>query len=130
MGQSTVNPASEGALIADEARLVANVERMNRHDGDTWSWVMGIWDRLRTGAWPEWNSIRADWFNPATPTYSQRAEAIFKQTTGDYPILSREGAWEEMGWSEERMERERGRFRQQLLDPLTQAVIDGTDLGG
>lgn len=130
MGQQTVNPAAEGAIIADESRLVMNVQRMNRHDGDSWSWVMGLWDRFRTGEWPLWNSIRAEWFNPATPTYSQRAEAIFKQTTGDFPILSREGAWEELGWSPERMERERGRFRAQSLDPLTQAVIDGTDLGG
>lgn len=130
MGQSTVNPASEGALIADEARLVMNVQRMNRHDGDSWSWVMGLWDRIRTGQWPDWNSIRSEWFNPATPTYSQRAEAIFKQTTGDAPILSREGAWEELGWSPERMERERGRFAAQAMDPLTRAVIDGVDLGG
>lgn len=129
MGQQAVNPAAEGAIIADESRLVMNVQRMNRHDGDSWSWVMGLWDRFRTGEWPGWNAIRADWFNPATPTYSQRAEAIFKQTTGDFPILSREGAWEELGWSPERMERERGRFAAQALDPLTQAVISGVDSG-
>lgn len=129
MGQQTVNPAAEGAIIADMERLVTNVDRMNRFDGDSWAWVMGLYEWIRTGTEPGWNSIRATWFDPNTPTYSQRAEAIFKQTTGDYPILSREGAWEELGWSAERMERERGRFREQQLDPLTQAVIGGTDIG-
>lgn len=130
MGQQTVNPAAEGAIIADEARLVTNVQTMNRFDGDSWSWVMGLYDRFRTGEWPAWNSIRAEWQNPSTPTYSQRAEAIFKQTTGDHPILSREGAWEELGWSPERIERERGRHADEAMDPLTRAVIDGTDIGG
>lgn len=129
MGQQTVNPAAEGAIIADEARLVTNVQAMNRFDGDSWAWVMGLYDRFRTGEWPSWNSIRAEWQNPSTPTYSQRAEAIFKQTTGDRPILTREGAWEELGWSPERIERERGRVREEQLDPLTRAVIDGVDLG-
>ena len=112
-GKDTVNPAAEGAIVADEFRLVKRVELMNRFDGDTWSWVMELRERLRTGQWPRRNSIRALWHNPATPTYSQRADAIVKLTSGNTPILSREGAWDEMGWSEERKARERAHFEAQ-----------------
>lgn len=112
-GQQTVNPAAEGAIIADEIRLIKRVEVMNRFDGDSWSWVMELRERLRTGKWPRKNSIRALWFNPGTPTYSQRADAIVKLTSGNVPLLSREGAWDELGWSEERKARERANFEAQ-----------------
>lgn len=112
-GQQTVNPATEGAIVADEFRLIKRVELMNRFDGDSWGWVMGLRERFRTGVWPRKNAIRAVWHNPATPTYSQRADAIVKLMSGATPILSREGAWDELGWSEERKARERANFAKQ-----------------
>lgn len=123
-GQQSVNPAAEGAIIADEIRLIKRVETMNRFDGDAWAWVMGLRERFRTGEWPARNSIRALWHNPATPTYSQRADAITKMMAGTKPILSREGAWEELGWSEARKARER-RFlaEEAVTDPATQAAM-------
>lgn len=124
MGQDTVNPAAEGAIIADEIRLIKNVELMNRFDGASWSWSMGMHEFFRTGEMPGRNDIRALWFNPATPTYSQRAEAVFKLTTGDRPILSREGAWEEMGWSEARKAKERANLAAEAsADPALRAAI-------
>ncbi|NLH70227.1 MAG: phage portal protein [Brooklawnia sp.] len=124
MGQQTVNPASEGAIVADEVRLVRNVELMNRSDGDSWAWVMQLYERLQTGEWPQRNSIRALWHNPATPTYSQRADAIVKMMSGNIPVLSREGAWDELGWTEERKQREREYFAAQQTDPLVQLAAD------
>lgn len=105
-GQQSVNPASEGAIRADEARLIKNVERMNDRDGDSWSWVAALYERFRTGDWPEQNSIRVLWNDPATPTRSQQADATVKLYQAK--ILSREGAWDELGWDPERKERERG----------------------
>ncbi|MES8850834.1 hypothetical protein U6Q94_12205, partial [Cutibacterium acnes] len=116
LGQDTVNPASEGAIRADEARLIRNVERMNVYDGDSWAWVMGLRERLRTGEWLPGNEIRALWHDPATPTYSQRADALTKMA-GGVPILSREGVWDELGWDEGRKQRERAYFREQDADP-------------
>lgn len=130
MGQQTVNPAAEGAIIADEIRLIKNVEMMNRFDGAAWSWVMGLHEFFRTGEESSGNSIRAMWFNPATPTYSQRAEAVFKMTTGARPILSREGAWDELGWSEARKAKERAYFAAELDDPtiqLANRLLEGAD---
>lgn len=124
MGQNTTNPASEGAVVADLERLVANVKMMNQFDGAAWSWVMGMRERFRTGEMPAGNSIKAVWFNPQTPTYSQRAEAIFKMTTGARPILSREGAWAELGWSESRKDQERAYFAAEANDPALQVVRD------
>lgn len=122
LGQDTVNPASEGAIRADEARLIRNVERMNVYDGDSWAWVMGLRERLRTGEWLPGNEIRALWHDPATPTYSQRADALTKMA-GGVPILSREGVWDELGWDEGRKQRERAYFREQDADPLVQALM-------
>lgn len=124
-GQQSVNPATEGAIRADEARLIKNVERMNTHDGAAWSWVQGIRERFTTGEWPANNSIRALWFDPATPTISQRADATLKLYQGG--VLSREGTWDELGWDEPRKDRERAYFDAEARDPLLDKI--GATLG-
>lgn len=122
MGQEAVNPASEGAIRADEARLVKNVELKNSFDGDSWSWVMGLYERIKTGEWGAANGIRALWFDPSTPTQSQVADSAVKlKTVG---VLSREGVWDEMGWDEARKDRERGYFDAELNDPALQLAKD------
>lgn len=110
VGLSTVNPAAEGAIRAEEARLILNVERKSAIAGDGWGWVMGLSERIRTGSWVTGSRIKVDWFDPGTPTYSQRADALTKMYANGQGILSREGTWEELGWSESRMQRERERF--------------------
>lgn len=122
LGQQSVNPASEGAIIADESRLVRNVERKNLFDGDSWSWVMGLWERFRTGEWPKGNPIRTIWFDPATPTQSQIADRVVKFKGAN--ILSREGSWDEMGWDDARKDRERAYFAAEANDPLLQLAAD------
>lgn len=109
-GQTSVNPASEGAINADESGLIKHVETISSLFGDNWGWVMGLYERFRTGEWVTGTQIKAEWFDPATPTYAQRADALTKQYAGGQGVLSREGTWEEMGWSEARMARERDRF--------------------
>lgn len=127
MGQEAVNPASEGAINADESRLIRNAELKNSFDGDSWAWVMGLYERIRTGDWPSGNAIRALWFDPATPTQSQVADASVKLFQAK--VVSREGVWDEMGWDEPRKDRERSYFERETTDPLWQnvnALLNGT----
>ena len=116
-GQQTVNPSSEGAIRADEARLIGRVEKMNRFDGDSWAWVMGLEERFRTGGWGDRNSIRVLWQDPATPTLSQIADSATKMRANR--DISREGMWDMLGWDEPRKEQERARLLKEAQeDPL------------
>lgn len=111
-GQQTVNPAAEGAIRADEARLVGRVERMNRFDGDSWAWVMGLEERFRTGEWGQPNTIRVLWRDPATPTLSQIGDVATKMRIAG--VLSTEGVWDMLGWDEPRKQQERDRLDAEL----------------
>lgn len=114
-GQNTANPSSEGAIRADEVRLVKNVEMKNSLDGDSWSQVMAIAYQFATGRKLKANLVRCDWDDPNTPTYSQKADAIQKMRAAG--LLSREGAWDELGWSEARKDAERA-YLQKEQDEL------------
>jgi hypothetical protein len=125
LGQSSVNPAAEGAIRADEARLVLNAEGKAASFGDGWAWVQGIAERIRTGEWPLANQIKTEWFDAGTPTFAQKADGVQK-LHGGQPIMSREGAWDELGWSDARKERERGYFAREsreLVDSMEKAVV-------
>lgn len=109
-GANTANPAAEGAIRADESRIVSNVEEANTHVGIALGWTMALYERFRTGEWPAAGlPIAVDWRNPATPTLAEEADSIVKKA-GGVPVLSREGSWDEMGWDEARKARERGYF--------------------
>lgn len=130
-GQNTANPAAEGAIRADEMRLVKNCEMKNAVDGDCWSRVMAIAYQIRTGARLNGNLVRCDWDDPNTPTYAQKSDAIQKLIAAG--VLSREGAWDELGWSEARKDKEREYFREQIAATygsyLKEIANDGDDGG-
>lgn len=129
MGNTTIQPPTEGSVRADEARLIANVERMNRFDGDSWCWVMGLYERFRTREWMGSNEIRAIWHDPATPTATQISDRA--QKLHSEGILSREGTWDEMGWSEARKDRERAYFAAEAADGVVAGLLRGvSDAGG
>lgn len=115
-GQFTSNPAAEGAIRADEAQMVKAIERKNANVGNALGWAFGIAERLITGSWPDSNRIQVEWHDPGTPTFAQKADALQK-LAGGVPILSREGAWDELGWSDARKDREREYFKQESGDP-------------
>lgn len=121
MGQQTVNPAAEGAIRADESRLIGRVERMNRADGDALAWVMDLYERFRTGEWGPRNSIRVLWHDPATPTLSQIADAAMKMRAAG--ALSVEGVWDMLGWDAPRMQQERDRLDREAADPTTMSLL-------
>lgn len=105
LGHSTVNPASEGGIKADETRLTRTSERMNTVAGTFWGWTLGISERIRLGKWPEGSPIKLEWRNPGTPTLSEMADATSKRT-GGVPTLSARGAMHEMGYSQARIDQE------------------------
>lgn len=125
-GLLTSNPPAEGAIRADEATLTRSVEEQNEQVGMTLGWVGALALRFATGEWVEGNRVRVDWFDPATPTVAQRADAIVKLASGDRPILSREGAWDELGWSEARKAKERSYFAAEGQDALLTQLLRPT----
>lgn len=116
-GANTANPAAEGAIRADESRIVSNAEEKNAHLGVGLGWTLALYERFRTGEWPtSGEPIAVEWRNPATPTRAEEADAIQK-LNGGTPVLSREGSWDEMGWDEARKARERAYFEAEAVDP-------------
>lgn len=105
MGQNTANPAAEGAIRADESRLVKQVERMARAIGAALAWSLGVAERIRRHTWESDGKISILWHDPGTPTEAQRADALSKKTGGK-PVLSVRGALLELGFTQARIDKE------------------------
>lgn len=129
LGLTTTNPASADAIRSAEAPHVKLAERKQRAFGDGWAWVAALYERFRTGEWVNGNAVHVDWHDAATPTVAARADAIVK-LTGGKPVLSVEGAWDELGWSEPRKRTERERIADEeaafgpFVKPLDVEVAD------
>lgn len=117
-GQNTANPPSEGSIVADEARLIENVESKNTEDADGWGWVMGLWWRFKTGEWIEGSRIKAEYHNPATPTQAQTADAYTKLYANGQGPISRESVWDALGWTDGQKKRERQRLADEQREAL------------
>lgn len=104
-GLTSVNPPSGDAIRGEEATLVTSVEDQNDEVGMTLGWAAALALRVATGESVSGNRVRVDWFDPATPTIAQREDALFKRRSAG--VLSREGYWDELGWSEARKAKER-----------------------
>lgn len=107
LGQTSVNPAAEGAIRADESRLVLNAEGKASNWGDGWAWVQGIAERFRTGDWPMANQIKTEWFDAGTPTFAQKADALTKLYANGTGVIARESVQDEMGWSQAKKDRDK-----------------------
>lgn len=131
-GIETTNPPAEGAIRADEATLIRSVEAQNEQVGMTLGWAGALALRIATGEWVTGNRVRVDWFDPATPTVAQRMDATVKAVQSN--ILPREGAWDELGYSEAKKDRLRSYFEAEQfdpfasLDPVTRATIKGANV--
>lgn len=124
-GISTSNPPAEGAIRADENDLVNYVEDKNEAEGMELGWMGALAYRFSTGRWVDGNRVRADYFDPGTPTFAQRADALTKmRAVGG---ISREGMWDELGWSEPRKAKERQYLEAEAMDPLTRSLIGELD---
>lgn len=114
-GITTSNPPTEGAIRAEEAQLVRGVEMDNADIGMVLGWAGALAYQFATGEEVTGNRVKLDWFDPATPTVAQRMDAVVKAKQSG--ILSREGSWDELGWSEARKSRERAYFEAEQNDP-------------
>lgn len=110
-GLTTTNPATEGAIIADEIQLVRRVEDKNESEGVVLGWMIDLAHRIASGSWIEGNLVRVEYVDPATPTIAQREDALSKRRAAG--VLSLEGYWDELGWSKPRQDRERARLEQE-----------------
>jgi len=117
LGQTSVNPAAEGAIRADESRLVLNAEGKASNWGDGWAWVQGIAERFRTGTWPMANQIKTEWFDAGTPTFAQKADALTKLYANGTGVIARESVQDEMGWSQAKKDRDRAYREAEQQDP-------------
>ncbi len=127
-GITSANPPTEGSIRAEEAQLVRAVEMDNADLGMVLGWAGALAYQFATADEVKGNRVKLDWFDPGTPTTAQLMDAVVKAKASG--ILSREGSWDELGWSEARKSRERGYFeREASADPelnLARALADGT----
>ena len=119
---TTANPVSEGALRAEEARLIKTVERVETAAGAAWAWALGIAMRITSGSWED-GTVDIVWQNPATPTESQQADRLQK-LTGGKPVMSVRGAMEEMPWSALRKQKELEWLRAEAEEEMGYVAID------
>ena len=128
-GLSTTNPPSADAIRAEEAQLVKFVERQNSQVGAVLGWTAALGLRFATGEWVDGSRIGVEWQDPATPTVAQREDALMKRKSQG--VLSVQGYWDELGWSEQRKAKELEYLREEASgDPVFQAARDLTNGGG
>ena len=121
-GITTSNPPAEGAIRADENDLVNYCEDKNEAEGMVLGWMGALALRFATGEWVEGNRVRVDYHDPGTPTFAQRADALTKmRSVGG---ISREGMWDELGWSEARKAKERKYLAAEAADPVLMAIAE------
>jgi len=83
---------------------VKRAERRQRSFGEGWERVMRLCMLLRDGEIdPRARRLETIWRDPATPTYAQKADAVTKLHQAD--ILPDQAAWEELGYSAEKIKR-------------------------
>ena len=104
-GITTANPATEGAVASSEWRMNRNIERQNDQLAVSLGWMAALAYRFATGQHVEGSQIKAMFHDPATPTISQREDALGKRRAAG--VLSREGYWDELGWTQARKDKER-----------------------
>ncbi len=118
LGQATTNPPSAEGILADESRLIKQVEDFETGAEATWERAQQIADRIRTGEWdPRLLQLETQWRSAATPTRAQTADATVKLVQAG--ILPVEAAWMDLGYSAARREKLRQlRDAEQARDPI------------
>lgn len=108
LGFATDNPASADAIRSSESRLVKRAERKQRVFGGAWEQTMRLCQLFAGLDTSGSEALETIWRDPSTPTEAAKADAAVKLKSSG--ILSREGVWEYLGWSEPRRAREREYF--------------------
>jgi hypothetical protein len=119
-GLTTTNPPSADAIRAEEAQLVKFVERQNAQVGSVIGWTSALALRFANGEWVDGSRIAVEWHDPSTPTVAQREDALMKRRS--VGVLSREGYWDELGWTLQRKQKEQEYLDKEASDPLLESV--------
>lgn len=102
---SSENPASAEAIKSSEARLVKKCERKARLFGGAWEQVMRLAMRVMGEDVPkEMYRLQTVWSDPATPTFSSKADAVYKLYDKGEGIITLNRARQDVGYSEEEIE--------------------------
>jgi hypothetical protein len=98
LGQATTNPPSAEGILADESRLIKQVEDFETGAEATWERAQQIANRIQTGDWdPRLRQLETQWRSAATPTKAQAADAAVKlKQAGILPV---EATWVDLGYS-------------------------------
>lgn len=121
-GITSVNPPAEGTVRAEENDLVNYVEDKNESEAAILGWMGALALRFATGVWVEGNRVQVEHHDPATPAISQREDALAKRRAAG--VLSMEGYWTELGYSEARKDQERKWMALEAQDPYLAALIE------
>lgn len=110
-GLAADDAASADAIRSREAKLVKSIERDQRALGVQAKETARIAIALLRGVdtTRRFDQCEALWHDPGTPTVAQRADAVTKlyavQDPAGRPLMPRELAWEELGWSPDKIKR-------------------------
>ncbi|WP_328339518.1 phage portal protein [Micromonospora sp. NBC_00421] len=98
LGQATTNPPSAEGILADESRVIKQVENFQTESEAAYERAMRIAVRIRDGRWdPRMERLETQWRSAATPTRAQAADAAVKLV--QQKIIPREAAWVDLGYS-------------------------------
>lgn len=139
-GLAADDAASADAIRSREAKLVKSIERDQRALGNQAKETARIAIALMMGVETarKFDQCEALWHDPGTPTVSQRADAVTKlYATADpagRPLMPREMAWEELGWSPDKIRRAKALIKSEeeesMAAYLKPEVPDAADDGG
>lgn len=133
-GLAADDAASADAIRSRESRLVKIAERDQVALGSSDADVMRISMRMRDGAWdPELDGLETLWFDAGTPTVGARADAVVKlfaaTDAAGRPLMPRQMAQEELGWSPTKIARAAEMLRAEERDPYLDRLNEATGAG-
>jgi Phage portal protein, SPP1 Gp6-like len=133
-GLAADDAASADAIRSREARLVKNAEtdQVVLGNGDAQALRLAVWMRDgRPGA--ELDGLETLWHDAGTPTVGQRVDAVVKLyaavNSAGRPLLPREMAMVELGWSPTKIARALEMLRTEEQDPYLERLTGGGAAG-
>lgn len=116
---TTDNPPSAEGVKASESRTIKRAERKQGNLSVPFKTIVRLADRIATGRWdPKSRLIETQWRDPSTPTRAQAADAAVKLVGQGKPVIPREQAWEDLGYTDEQKQRMRDWFAEEARTAL------------
>lgn len=125
-GLAADDAASADAIRSRESRLVKIAERDQVALGQSDAEVLRIADRIKTGAWnKDLEALETLWYDAGTPTVAARTDAVVKMyastDVNGRPLVPREMAMEELGWSPTKIKRALQLLEAEETDPYVRS---------